>query len=571
MAKDTQALPGPPRSEGLSFIEASLLFLGFLVLAFAIYRPALGGPFFTDDFSYIVENPFIASLDSGSVFELFRPGGAASLYVVNYSPLHLLWLGVERAAFGSWTPGYHVLNVVFHVLNAVLLVVLLRRSHLASLAALGAGLLFLVHPANVEAVAWISQSKTNVSLAFSLAALIGLRNRPFLSVVLFAVALLFKASALFVLPMGWALAYSYRMDRRHAAALVLWTGIFLVYAVLEMQAFEYGGRHEEPLFADSFVHFRTVTAIGMRYLVMAATSFGVSALQQPEPVQTWLDPFWLLAIPVGLLLLFRIVVTLRKRQPEAAFWIGAAAAFAPVSQIFPFIFPMADRYLYPVLPGLLGGAFLALQDAQQRFAVRRGVREPAARGAQGRWLVWPICALAIVFAFRSAERATLWADADSLVGESARNYPDGAMAFYMRAREAAQRGDPQAVVDALKESERREGSAYRVHYADPFLAPVRAHPVFMAFAKEQALRRIQFARENDLVSQHWLRVSAHDHIVRGEYDEALVYLERARRVGGVFDDVIVQELEAAREMIVAKRRGDPVPQRFRPVGTPPGG
>jgi hypothetical protein len=47
-------------------------------------------------------------------------------------------------------------NVVLHALNASLLVALLQRSKVPRFAAIAIGAIFLLHPANVEAVAWIS-------------------------------------------------------------------------------------------------------------------------------------------------------------------------------------------------------------------------------------------------------------------------------------------------------------------------------------------------------------------------------------------------------------------------------
>ena len=78
-----------------------------------------------DDELYVVDNPFIESLDPASVGELFVPGGPASLYVVNYAPLHLLAHGLQRFLFGPWMEPYHVTNVLLHALAGLLLVALL--------------------------------------------------------------------------------------------------------------------------------------------------------------------------------------------------------------------------------------------------------------------------------------------------------------------------------------------------------------------------------------------------------------------------------------------------------------
>jgi hypothetical protein len=101
-----------------------------------------------------------------------------------------------------------------------------------------------------------------------------------------------------------------------------------------------------------------------------------AAFQEPAPASSWLDPRWLAAIPLGAVLAWRTATGLYARKAEAAWWIGAAAAWAPVSQIFPFLNPIADRYLYFMLPGLIGGASLWLACAGALGARRSPPRSP---------------------------------------------------------------------------------------------------------------------------------------------------------------------------------------------------
>lgn len=561
MAK--QSASYPEGGDGATFCvrgHALWIFLAFAAIALAIDWPALDGPFIGDDGTYVVDNPFIESLDVESVGELFVPGGSASLYVVNYAPLHLLTHGVQRFLFGPWSTPYHLTNVLVHALAGLLLVALLVRSRIGAAAALLGGLFFVVHPANVEAVAQISQLKTTLSLVFALGALLWLRERPVAAALLFAAALLTKASALFALPMAAALLWSGRASSRAVWGFAAWVAIFGLYAIPQFQAFDYGGQHVEPAFEEAWVQLRTVAAIGLRYLVMAATSYGVAPLQEPPPVTDAFDPWWLLAIPVGLALAWRIVVSLRARSDEAAWWLGAAAAFAPISQIFPFIHPVADRYLYPILPGLIGGVLLAGRDAVGSSRLAPSYRRVLAGTCIGLGL-----ALCGVFAVRGFERAALWAEPLAALVEASRLYPDGSIAWYMRGREAAQAGDAETAVYALRQSHRRAQAAQRNYFADSAMAPVIADPVFLAFARERAAERLEFATRRGLATQHWLRVRAHDHLIRDEIDEALAFFEEAQRVGGPRDDVVQRELEATREMVLDRQRGEPVRPRFRPL------
>ena len=190
-------------------------------LALVIYGPALHGPFISDDALFLVGNPFTATLSPENVLVMFDPWGEART-ASNYAPLHLLASALELRIFGDDTLGYHVVNVLIHALNAALLFRLLLTSRLPpALAALGA-LFFLVHPANVEAVAWISQLKTNGALAFTLGAVLAFRRHPGIATALFLAGLLTKASAAAALPMAAALACWRQCNNLSERALRPW-------------------------------------------------------------------------------------------------------------------------------------------------------------------------------------------------------------------------------------------------------------------------------------------------------------------------------------------------------------
>ncbi len=562
--QEEQGVPGdarrtvPARSDSQSSRRAwALRGLAFAAIAFGIYWPALWGEFISDDWAYIVDNPFLTPFGGQMVAALFDPGGAASLYVVNYAPVHLFAHALELAAFGPAVLGYHVVNVLAHLVVVGLLVALLRRTGVPDAPALLAGLFFLVHPANVEAVAWISQLKTTGSTAFALAALLALRRDPATSALLFALALLTKASALFALPMAAAFVWSWRSGARHWLWIGVWAAIFALYAVPEFAAFEFGGKHVEAAYENPWVQLRSVAAIGARYLVMAATSFGVSALQEPRPVEAVLDPWWLLSLPLASWLAWRILSSLARRRVEAAWWLAAAAAFAPVSQIFPFIHPVADRYLYPMLPGLLGGSLLAAAAWHRRFTLSPAAASRVALGALGFGVL--VC---VLFGVRSHARAALWQAPDLTMRESAANYPDGVMAHTLRACEAAERGDAEAVVAALRRAVELSPASLRAYYAEQCLADLLTDPIFLSFVREQAAQRIAVGQQHGYSTQHWLRSRANDYLLLGDLEGALAAFEAALRAGGPRSAEALEEIEAVRTMLLAQRRGEPIPQLF---------
>ena len=85
----------------------------------------------------------------------------------------------DSAEFDSLSLSHAVL--LWFALGCVLLIALLIATRVPRVATLLAGLLFAVHPANVEAVAWISQLETDAALAFALGAVLSQRRHPALA------------------------------------------------------------------------------------------------------------------------------------------------------------------------------------------------------------------------------------------------------------------------------------------------------------------------------------------------------------------------------------------------------
>jgi hypothetical protein len=199
----------------------------------------------------------------------------------------------------------------------------------------------------VEAVAWIFQLKTIAALALATGALLAQPRRPWLGTLLFALALLTKAAALFALPVAAVFAWIARDPhdgfRAHWRWLGLWALVLVLYASPQFFAFERLGQ-VDGLGSDGWAGLRTLAAIGARYLAMAATSYGTAAFHEPPRALSWLDPWWLAGLAAGALLAVRC--SSRRFAAARSGLVGVAAACAPISQIFPFLYPMADRYLY---------------------------------------------------------------------------------------------------------------------------------------------------------------------------------------------------------------------------------
>src|SRR5437867_4562856 len=132
---------------------------GALLAAVTIfaYRPAWNGGFLWDDDDYIIKNDLLTASDGlrRIWFSLDSPS--------QYFPLVYTTFRLERAIWGLHPSGYHWINLLLHVANALLVWRLLARLNVPG--AWLAGAIFALHPVQAESVAWITERK-NVLMGF---------------------------------------------------------------------------------------------------------------------------------------------------------------------------------------------------------------------------------------------------------------------------------------------------------------------------------------------------------------------------------------------------------------------
>ncbi len=117
------------------------------------------GGFVWDDDAYVSQNPLLTAPDGlwNIWFSTDQPS--------QYFPLVYTTFRAERAVWGLHPTGYHVVNLLLHLADALLVGLILRRLRIPG--AWLAAAIFLLHPVQVESVAWITERK-NVLMAFFL-------------------------------------------------------------------------------------------------------------------------------------------------------------------------------------------------------------------------------------------------------------------------------------------------------------------------------------------------------------------------------------------------------------------
>jgi len=120
-----------------------------------------------DDWRYVTTNE---TVNGFTIFHLKQ--AFSDYYLGNYAPLHILSYMIDHVLWGLHPGGYHLENVLFHLANGLLFYTLLRRLALSEWQACAAAWIFLLHPVQVESVAWVSQRKSLLAMFFFLIALL---------------------------------------------------------------------------------------------------------------------------------------------------------------------------------------------------------------------------------------------------------------------------------------------------------------------------------------------------------------------------------------------------------------
>jgi hypothetical protein len=234
-------------------------------LGLLVFWPALGGDWLWDDVLYLTGNRLMD--DPARLWKAwFVPGS-----FIEYYPLEQTVQWVQWQLWGRDTLPYHLTNLALHLAGGLLVWRLLAKFHLRG-AWLG-GLLFIVHPMNVESVAYIAELKNTLSLPLFLFACLawidfeeqGRRGSYFAALGLFVAAMLCKI------------------------AMVMFPFVLLLYAWWKR------GRIGVADMARSLPFFIVSLLLGLMTLSAGAHFAGTDPSRLPAPVIGDIGPRMLLA------------------------------------------------------------------------------------------------------------------------------------------------------------------------------------------------------------------------------------------------------------------------------------
>jgi len=179
-------------------IELSLIIL--LIVGSVTFSPILKNSFINwDDPAQLLENPLVRGFSARNLGKIFTTS-----VVSEYHPLVTAIFFFEYHLFGPNPYPYHLHSLILHLINGWLVFFLFYRLSDKIPVALAGSLLFLVHPFQVQAVAWISARKDLLFICFYLASFLSYyffqsdkkKSLYLLSLLFFICALLSKALAI---------------------------------------------------------------------------------------------------------------------------------------------------------------------------------------------------------------------------------------------------------------------------------------------------------------------------------------------------------------------------------------
>ncbi len=146
-------------------------FIGLLLALITLlaYLPVAHDDFLEyDDNEYVTENPAVRNGLTWTAIQW----AFTTQHACNWHPLTWLSHMADCELFGLNPGAHHVVNALFHAMNAALLFGLLFRLTGALWPAAFIAALFAWHPLHVESVAWISERKDVLSTCFALLSLL---------------------------------------------------------------------------------------------------------------------------------------------------------------------------------------------------------------------------------------------------------------------------------------------------------------------------------------------------------------------------------------------------------------
>ena len=347
--------------------------LGALLVLFSLllYMPTAHHEFLVyDDSAYVTENAHVIS--GISVSNIFWAFTNFNLF---YHPITWLSHMVDCQLFGLNPGAHHLVNVLLHAINVLLLFFLLQRSTGAIWRSFAVAGLFALHPMNVETVAWVAERKSLLSTLFSFLTIAAYGwyvqhpelKRYLIVVLTFSLALMSKSMAV-TLPIVLLLLDYWPLRRKaEGQSWRCWKGLlieklplFLLSVAFSLLTW-FGQRIEGAVVSLSELplHMRLENAVTAYVAFLAKLIWPAKlAVFYPHPASklppgAHLPFFQVIACVAVLAGVSFLVLRLPHKRYLVVGWFGFLVTMFPVIGVVQVgLHAMADRYAYVPYIGL---------------------------------------------------------------------------------------------------------------------------------------------------------------------------------------------------------------------------
>lgn len=218
------------------------IYLSLIILVIGLlYGPFMGFPFLAlwDDSNFVITNMHL-DFTWGNLVKYF-----SAPFQDLYTPMTMVSLMVDNFLFGKEPMGYHIHNLLLHILCAGTVYFIFKRLGIRSFLAFAGCMLWALNPQKVESVIWVTERKDVLSGAFAfLSFYLFMRNVekksvPAASSILAVLALLTKPSTVplpgvmmvFLLCTQWK-KYTWKEYMRLLLLPLLSCGVILVISYI---------------------------------------------------------------------------------------------------------------------------------------------------------------------------------------------------------------------------------------------------------------------------------------------------------------------------------------------------
>jgi hypothetical protein len=405
-----------------------ILWLGamlVLALTFAAHFRALQGQFVEwDDTNHITRNVAIRALTLDNLGLMF-----AHPIAKLYCPLTWLSFAVDYQIWGREPFGYHLTNLLLHLANTLLVLVLVReilrdRFQYATAAALLTAAIFGVHPLRVESVAWATERKDVLFAFFYLGALIAYwrwlgthKWRTYWACFgLFVASALSKSTAV-TFPLILLVVDHWIAKRKAWNEKVPFFAVSLVITAITLMV-QAGGANETvatPALIPLWARAGLAGYCSLFYVKKFFWPFHLSAVYPSFEEMGW-TPFVSLGYLAALAAVTALIIAAGRRWPALLpAWVFYLVTLSPTIGLIPVgIHIVADRFSYLPLIGLALPLSLAVVSAV--FALPN----TASRGA----LSLMVAAVLVTLVFLTDQRGAVWSDTGTLFGNALQENPN---------------------------------------------------------------------------------------------------------------------------------------------------